>query len=222
MKKVLIVLLLIMTRISIHAQIPYFAGTAGDGNLYGYTSVKFRPKKNAQETYTTFQYGIGNQLAIGADLYTGGSSAYWGFLTRWGKNFSPYFGIGAQLTPSFNLEDSFKFGYLTSALYMNGQITKDGKLFWCSNTWYGINNGSSNTITNWEYLGYTISLPKNRSITPMLGCIHDWKFKEELDLAMGMYYSLKKWNFYLWGNDFFDKHPRFVLGIDIKLSTLNK
>lgn len=53
------------------AQIPYFAGTVGDGRLYGYTSVKFRPGLNHQETYSTFQYGLGNHFAAGIDLYTG-------------------------------------------------------------------------------------------------------------------------------------------------------
>jgi hypothetical protein len=33
------------------AQIPYFAGTVGDGLLYGYSSVKARPGINRQETY---------------------------------------------------------------------------------------------------------------------------------------------------------------------------
>lgn len=41
---------------------------------------------------------------------------------------------------------------------MNSQISKDGKLFWCSNTWFGFNIGAEDTFTNWEYLGYTFSL----------------------------------------------------------------
>lgn len=208
--------------VAVKAQVPYFAGTAGDGNLYGYTSVKLRPGINAQETYTCFQYGIGNQFATGADLYTDKDCAYWGALVRWGKYISPYFGIGAQMTPSFNLNDSFKFSYVTAALYMNGQITKDGKLFWCSNTWWSINDGAENTINNWEYLGYTIGLPKRQSISPMIGCIHDWKFKNDTDLAVGAYYSVGKWNFYLWGNDFFNDYPRIVVGVDFKLPTKSK
>jgi hypothetical protein len=28
------------------------------------------------------------------------------------------------------------------------------------------------------------------------------------------YYTLKQWNFYLWGNDFFKSHPRIIIGID--------
>lgn len=218
MKRLYIIIMMVSVTFAVKAQVPYFAGTAGDGNLYGYTSVKFRPRINAQETYTTFQYGIGNQLAAGIDLYTGGGSVYWGTLVRWGKYINPYFGVGAQVTPSFNLNDSFKFSYTTAALYLNGQITKDGNLFWCSNTWWGINDGTDNTISNWEYLGYTIGLPKGQSITPMVGCIHDWKFKNDPDLALGAYYSFGKFNLYAWGNDFFGDNPRVVIGIDFKLS----
>jgi len=113
------------------AQIPYYAATVGDGKLYGYTSMKARPGINHQETYTTFQYGLGDHWATGLDLYTGPGCAYWGALVRYGMNISKWYNIGAEVTPSFNLNDSFKFSYLTSALYMNGAITRDGRLFWC-------------------------------------------------------------------------------------------
>ena len=109
--------------------------TVGDGKLYGYTSMKARPGINHQETYSTFQYGLGDHWATGVDLYTGPECAYWGALVRYGMTISKWYNIGAEITPSFNLNDSFKFSYLTSALYMNGAITKDGCLFWCSNTW---------------------------------------------------------------------------------------
>ena len=95
-----------------YAKVPYFSGTPGDGKLYGYTSLKFRPGINNQETYSCFQYGIGNHFAAGTDIYTGPGSAYWGFLVRGGYVVNKWFGIGAQLTPSFDLNDSFKFSYL--------------------------------------------------------------------------------------------------------------
>ena len=218
MRKLLFVFSLLIITIVAKAQVPYFSGTAGDGNLYGYTSLKVRPGINGQETYTCFQYGIGDFFATGTDIYTGVGSAYWGFLVRGGKVFSPWFGLGAQITPSFDLNNSFKYSYTTTALYMNGQITPDGKMFWCSNTWYGINKGAENTITNWEYLGYTFNVVK-QSITPMVGCIHSWKFDQDADLAVGAYYSVGKFNFYIWGNDFFNSNPRIVAGIDFKLST---
>ena len=222
MKKIIITMVLVLSAITTFAQIPYFAGTAGDGNLYGYTSLKARPGINSQETYTTFQYGIGDHTATGLDLYTGPGSAYMGILLRGGYKVNKWFGIGAQATPSFDLNDNYKFSYFTGALYMNGSITKDSNLFWCSNTWWGVNKGADNTITNWEYLGYAIGLKNGDYITPMVGMIHDWKFKDDLDMAAGLYYTHGIWNFYAWGNGFFEDHPRFVVGVDFKLPTKSK
>ena len=199
------------------AQVPYFAGTVGNGKLYGYTSLKVRPGINAQETYTTFQYGIGNYTAAGLDLYTSNGSSYAGYLFRAGKKFSKWFGVGGQVTPSFDLSDNFRFSYLTAALYMNGSLTKDGRFFWCSNTWWGVNDGSDNTLTNWEYLGYSIPTAKGQSITPMVGVIHSWQFDQDADIAAGFYYTIKNWNIYLWGNDFLKDHPRVVVGVDFAL-----
>lgn len=217
MKKLLILFAAMLLIMVAKAQVPYFAGTVGDGKLYGYTSLKARPGINAQETYTCFQYGIGNSFAAGADLYTGVGSSYWGLLVRYGAKICPWYNVGAQVTPSFNLNDSFKYSYTTGAIYMNGQLTNDGKLFWCSNTWFGINDGADNTSTNWEYLGYTFSLKNGHSITPMIGSIHSWKFDQDVDMAAGFYYSIKNWNFYLWGNDFLKDHPRVVVGVDFAL-----
>jgi len=217
MKKLILSLFIALIAAEAFAQVPYFAGTVGDGKLYGYTSLKVRPGINGQETYTCFQYGIGNHFAAGTDIYTGVNSAYWGFLVRYGAKISPWFGIGAQVTPSFDLNNSFKYSYTTGAIYMNGQITKDGKLFWCSNTWFGLNNDADNTYTNWEYLGYTFSFKNGQSLTPMVGAIHSWKFDQDADLALGAYYSVGKFNIYLWGNDFFKSNPRVVVGVDFAL-----
>jgi hypothetical protein len=43
MKRFLLLLLLAFAMWELQAQIPYFASTAGDGKLYGYTSLKLRP-----------------------------------------------------------------------------------------------------------------------------------------------------------------------------------
>lgn len=217
MKKVLLLLMVAMATITAKAQVPYFSGTVGDGKLYGYTSLKFRPGINAQETYTTFQYGIGDYTAAGLDLYTGTGCSYAGYLFRAGKKFNKCFGLGGQITPSFDLNNNFKFSYLTAALYMNGAISNNGNFFWCSNTWWGINDGADNTLTNWEYLGYAIPLKNGHSITPMIGAIHSWKFDQDVDIAVGCYYSIKSWNIYLWGNDFLKDHPRVVVGVDFAL-----
>ena len=217
MKKVISVLCALLIVTAATAQVPYFAGTVGNNKLYGYTSLKLRPGINAQETYTTFQYGLGNYTAVGLDLYTGTGSNYAGYLFRAGKKISKWFGIGGQITPSFDLSNNFKFSYLTTALYMNGAISQDGNFFWCSNTWWGVNDGSPYTLTNWEYLGYTFSLRNGHSITPMVGTIHSWKFDQDVDIAAGLYYTIKNWNIYLWGNDFLKDHPRLVVGVDFAL-----
>jgi hypothetical protein len=199
------------------AQIPYYAGTVGDGKMYGYSSLKVRPGINHQETYTTFQYGLGDRLATGIDLYTGPDVAYWGALIRYGYKWSKWFNVGAEVTPSFNLNDSFKFSYLTSALYLNGAISSNGNLFWCTNTWWIVNKGAAYSFSNYEYLGYTVDLGKSYAITPMIGTIHSWKFDKDADVAAGFYYSQGNWNLYVWGNDFLESHPRFVVGIDFAL-----
>lgn len=199
------------------AQIPYFAGTVGNNKLYGYTSLKFRPGINAQETYTTFQYGLGNTFAAGVDLSTSKGSNYAGVLLRYGTKMSPYFAIGAQVTPSFDLNNNLSFRYATVALYLNGNILRNGSLFWTANTWCGINRHSEATISQYLYLGYTIKLRNGHSITPMAGEIHSWKFDQDSDVAAGFYYTIKNWNIYLWGNDFLKPHPRIIIGIDFAL-----
>ncbi len=214
MKKALVIIMGLMMSVEGIAQIPYFAGTVGDKKLYGYTSLKVRPGINHQETYSTFQYGLGDHFATGLDLYSGPGCTYWGALVRYGLNISKWYNIGAEVTSSFDLNNSFKFAYLTSALYMNGAISGDGRLFWCTNTWWVVNKGSDNTYSNYEYLGYTIHLKEGHSITPMAGAIHSWQFDQDVDLAAGFYYTLNNWNLYLWGNDFLKSHPRVIAGVD--------
>ncbi len=214
MKRSLLTFLVILLALTIKAQIPYFAPTVGSNKLYGYTSLKFRPGINAQETYTTFQYGIGNNFATGLDLYTSGNSVYGGYLVRLGYSANKWFNIGLQLTPTFNIGNNMKFEYLTSALYLNGNITNDGTLFWTANTWYGINRDADDTVSQYLYLGKTLGLPKGQSITPMLGTIYSWEFDQDADIAFGAYWNVSKFNIYLWGNDILKKHPRIVIGID--------
>lgn len=216
-RQVIIVVLLMLVSSATKAQIPYFSSTVGDGKLYGYTSLKCRPGINNQETYTCFQYGLGDYTATGVDLYTGLNSAYAGVLVRGGYKVNQWFGIGGQLTPTFNLNNSMELSYLTAALYMNGSLISSGDLFWCSNTWLGVNRGSDNTISQWIYLGYNIPICKDQSITPMVGSIHSWKFDQEADLAIGAYYTIGKWNIYLWGDGLFKDYPRFVIGLDFVL-----
>lgn len=216
MKKTLTTLMLLIAVVVTNAQVPYFGKAPGDKKLYGYTSVKFRPGINNIESYNTFQYGITDYAAVGIDFYTGPGSTYMGYMLRAGYKISQWFSIGCTATPSFNLNENFEFGYFTGGLFMNGSITKDARLFWCTNTWLGINNDASDSITQFSYLGYEFALKNGDAITPMIGMSHSWKFDEKSDMAAGMYYTHKNWNFYLWGNDFFRKNPRIVVGIDFK------
>lgn len=219
MKRIIFIISFVLFAVVVKGQIPYFSGTAGNGNLYGYTSVKFRPGINAQETYSSFQYGVTDYAAVGTDIYTGGEQAYWGFLIRGGYKANKWYGIGLQATPSFNLNDSFKYSYLTLGLYQNGAVSANEKLFWVSNTWAAINSDGSSSWNQWWYLGYYFDFKNKGGVTPMVGCLHDWEFKSDADLAVGLYYTYKKWNFYAWGNDLFKDNPRIVVGIDFKLGT---
>lgn len=153
MKHIFSIILFFICSITAIAQIPYFASTVGNNKLYGYTSLKFRPGINAQETYTTFQYGVGSSFATGVDITTGNASTFAGVLLRYGLPINQWFNIGFQATPSFNMNDNMSFSYLTAAMYLNGAITTDNKLFWAGNTWWGINRNSKNTITQYLYLG---------------------------------------------------------------------
>ncbi|MDE6332293.1 MAG: hypothetical protein K2L80_06795, partial [Muribaculaceae bacterium] len=151
------------------AQIPYYAPATGHGNLNGYTSLKFRPGVEAKETYTSFLFGIGDYAATGLDLQTDGSKVYGGIIARGGYVFSRYFGVGAQLTPSFEINGNMKFAYLTSGLFFNGDICRDSRLFWAANTWYTASRHAADEIDQYLYLGSTIPLPHGQSITPMAG-----------------------------------------------------
>lgn len=201
------------------AQVPNFGTTAGDQKLYGYSSLKYRAKAKAWETYSTLQYGVTDYMNVGADLYTGTEVSYVGYTFRVGKKMSPYFSVGAQLTPSFDLSKSHNFAYMTEALYMNGNITKNGRLFWVTDTWLEQADHKMSSAKQWTYLGYT-SLVGNsgNSITPMLGVINDWKFESDIDMSFGAYYTYKDINLYAWTNDILTNHPRFIVAVEFKFS----
>lgn len=219
MKKVLLTGVFLFIAAILYAQVPNFGTTVGDQKLYGYSSLKYRPKTDAWETYSTLQYGISNYFQAGVDLYTGTGTNYIGYVVRGGYKFSDYFKLGAQLTPSFDLSDNHKFGYLTSAIYMNGNITKDGRWFWVTNTWLENDKHELTSAKQWTYVGHTFPLKGNgNSITPMLGVIHSWKFDQDVDLAGGFYFTHKNINLYAWANDVLTGHPRFVLAVEFAFS----
>ena len=189
------------------AQIPYFAATVGNNNVYGYTSVKFRPGNNLQETYSTFQYGVGNMFATGIDLYTNNGGSYGGVLLRFGLPVSEWFNIGSQVTPTFDMTSNLSLSYVNTSLYLNGNITEGGKYFGVGIRGMGLTRElkirSPNTCT-WAHP--TICLA-DKKITPMVGTIYSWKFDQDADLAIGAYWTISKFNIYLWGNDLLNVTP---------------
>lgn len=216
MKRLISIIITVTISTMALAQVPYFGKAPGNNRLYGYTSVKFRPDINCIESYNTLQYGITDYTAFGIDYYTGPGSAYMGYMLRAGYKASQWFSIGCTLTPSFNLNDNFKFGYFTGGLFMNGGITKDARLFWCTNTWFGVNKDASYTIRQYSYLGYEFQINNADSITPMVGLEHSWRFESKPDIATGFYYTHKVWNLYLWGDNLCESNPRVSVGVDFK------
>lgn len=216
MKRLFSILLVIVLGTIAMAQVPYFGNTPGNKKLYGYTSVKFRPGINSTESYNTFQYGITDYAAMGVDFYAGFDNAYMGYMLRAGYKINQWFSVGGTATPSFDLNDNFKFDYFTGGVFMNGSITKDARLFWCTNTWFNVNRGSSCSIQQYSYLGYEFAIKNGDTITPMFGLDHSWRFDENPDMAIGFYYTHKEWNIYVWGNDLCKSNPRVVVGVDFK------
>lgn len=220
MKKLLLSIYLMTIAITAKAQVPNFGATAGDQKLYGYGAMKYRAKVKTWETYATLQYGVTDYMNIGAEFYNNGLDSYIGYIFRTGKNFSPYFSIGAQFVPSFNIGKNHKYAYMTEGLFLNGNIISNKRLFWVTNTWLEQANHEFTSAKQWTYLGYNFSLGTkgNNSITPMAGIIHDWKFESDVDLSFGAYYSHKNISVYAWTNDVLTDHPRFVLAVEFKFS----
>lgn len=218
-RKLYIVVVMLLLALYSVAQVPNFGTTVGDQKIYGYSAIKYRTNADVWETYATLQYGIGSHFQTGVDLYTGSNNSYIGYIVRGGTKVTDYFKIGAQLTPSFDLNEHHKFSYLTSALYINGNISKDGKLFYVTDTWLENNKDKLTSAKQWSYIGYTFGLPGNgNSITPMVGVINSWKFDQDVDLSMGCYYSHKNINLYAWANDILTKQPRVVLAVEFSFS----
>ena len=210
------VAMLSICTVKLSAQVPNFGTTVGDQKLYGYSSLKYRANANTWETYSTLQFGITDYFQAGVDLYTATNQSYIGYTVRGGYKFCDYFKLGAQITPSFDLNDKHQFAYLTSAIYINGNITKDGRLFYVTDTWLENDKERLTSAKQWTYLGYTIPIGKsgNNSITPLAGVIHSWRFDQPADLSFGFYFTHKNINLYAWTNDILTKQPRFILAVE--------
>ena len=215
MKKVLLGIVLIFAIVAqMRAQVPYYGATVGKEHFFVYHSLKIRPGINNQRTYTTLQFGVNDWFSVGTDLTTGPGEKFVGYYLRVGKKFNQWFSVGLQSAPTFDLDDSHKFGYLNTGFFMNGDITKDGKLFWTINTWHTIDKDGENTFDQYWYLAGKLPTGKNSSFWPHIGLTHSWKFNEDSDLAAGFFYVYKQYSFYIWGNDFFKEHPRLTLAVD--------
>lgn len=220
MKKIILTAVLVAITAIAKAQVPNFGTTVGDQKMYGYSSIKYRASANTWEAYSTLQYGVSNYAQVGIDLYTNGHASYIGYVVRGGYGFCDNFKLGGQLTPSFNMGDNHKFSYLTSALYVNGNITKEGRLFYVTDMWLENDKDKLTSASQWSYLGYICPVGKkgNQSLTPMAGVIHSWKFDKDIDLSLGCYYSYKNVNLYAWTNDILTKHPRFILAVEFSFN----
>ena len=209
-------LLIILTSITFasFAQVPYWGATVGKEKIYGYTSIKFRPGINAVQNYTTIQFGITDWFSVGTDLSVDNQTADHGLYVRFGKKWNKWISTGLQSSYMSNLRDNYKFSNVNTGLLFNGYILPSGYLTWTSNTWITFNRGGNHTCEHWLYLGSNIIFNEKNSLYPMLGIVHDWEFKKAADLAIGAWYTHKKYSFYLWGNDFFKDHPRLTVAID--------
>lgn len=214
MKKIVLIFLLSFMAISIHAQVPYFGATVGEGKVFGYSSLKFRPGQNAMETYTTLQFGITDYFSLGTDIYANNGTVDHGLYARIGKIWSKWFSAGVQAAYQSNLRDNYRFSNVNVGVFLNGNILSNGHLFWTSNTWLTFNQNGHHSYNQWWYLGGNIKLNEYNSLVPMVGLIHSWKFDQPADLAIGAYYVYKKYSFYIWGNDFFTDYPRLTLAVD--------
>ena len=196
------------------AQVPYFGSTVGDEKVFAYSSIKFRPGINAQETYTTLQFGITDYFSVGTDIYANCETADHGLYVRVGNTWSKWFNGGLQATYQSNLRDNYKFSNVNLGVFLSGNITDNGILFWTSNTWLTFKQDGNHSYNQWWYLGSNIKFDQNKSLVPMLGLIHSWKFDSPIDFAVGAYYVYNKYSFYLWANDLFAQFARYTIAVD--------
>lgn len=214
MKKIFVFAVLAIVSTTVFAQVPYWGGTVGKGKVYGYTSLKFRPGINAMQDYTTLQFGITDWFSLGTDLSAGKDYTDHGLYARVGKKWNKWISTGTQVSYMSDIRDNYKFSNVNAGLLFNGFILPSGYLTWTSNTWMTFNQDGNHNYEHWAYLGSNIELDKDNSLYPMVGIVHDWKFEEPVDLAVGAWYTHKNYSVYLWGNDFFKDNPRVTVAVD--------
>ena len=211
MKKLIITLMTMIVTIGLSAQIPYYHSSQGKGKTYTYFSTKFHPGTDNQQVYITAQHGILDKLDLVTDLSVGSGYSYQGFGLRFNAFDSKYFGIGGQVMSQFNLQDNYKYNYLGSSIYMNGNIWSG--LHWVSNTWFTAYRHGRDTWEQWTYLGWTV-----RKFTPMIGLDTYLRGCKGSDLMAGCYYTVGKMNLYAWCSNITKNYGdvRVVVGFDYK------
>lgn len=211
MKKVIFLILSIFMTVQVSAQIPYYSGSQGKGKTYTYFSTKFHPGENNQQVYITAQHGVLDKLDLVTDLSVGTGYAYQGFGLRFNAINTKYFGIGGQVMSQFDLNNSYKYNYLASSIYMNGKIWQG--LHWVSNTWFTAYRHGRDTWEQWTYLGWTVN-----KFTPMVGLDTYLRDCHGVDLMVGCYFTHKNTNWYLWSSNLTKNYGdvRIVIGFDYK------
>lgn len=214
MKNLILIVIFAVIAFTPFAQVPYWGATVGEGKVFGYTSIKVRPGINAMQNYTTLQFGVTDWFSVGTDMSADKNTTDHGLYIRLGKKWNKWISTGMQSSYMSDLRDNYKFSNVNTGLFFNGYILPSGYLTWTSNTWITFNRGGGHVYEHWLYLGSNITFNDKNSLYPMIGIVHDWRLKKAADLAVGAWYTHKKYSFYLWGNDFFKEHPRLTVAID--------
>lgn len=207
-----LVVLLLMISTVVTAQIPYFGGSQGKGKTYTYLSYKKVLDSNNQQTYIAVQHGLLNKLDLAVDYASGTGYSYAGFGFRGNLVSTKHFTLGGQSMASLDLNNKFKFSYLSNGLYIDGNIVDN--LGYCSNTWFTVTKGAKPDWTQWSYLYYSL----NR-VTPMVGLLSNL-LSGKSDLAVGVYGKIANNSYlYIWTANLLhnlDNNTKLVVGIDYK------
>lgn len=120
-------ILFLFVSIAANAQFYIYPETAGKNTLYNFTQLSFRPQNDFIVSYTTLQYGATNWLDLGIDITASGHEANMGFVVHVGHRFNKWIGLGAQFVPSFDLNDRFRFNYITNLYMLGGALIPYGR-----------------------------------------------------------------------------------------------
>lgn len=206
--KVLFLLLCIATLS--FAQIPYFGTTTGKGSLYTYLQLKAFPGNNNQSSYTSVNYGLGNNFDIAGNYNSADNTNSWGL--KYSFFNKDWMHVGLQSMVGFDLKKNYHFNNATTGLYLNGYVAPN--ISYILNTWYTQYEKSS-WWEQWYYLGYDIG-----KVTILAGGVTELSNECKSDLALGMWTPINKHgsNIYLWLGNLLQDHSdlKVTIGFDYK------